>query len=102
MLSVTSENFVSEVIQSDIPVLCDFWATWCPPCRAIVPILEDLSKSSNGQYKIVKIDVDACEDLVKKYNVASIPTLLLFKNGKIVETMVGIQNKQALEKMLEK
>ena len=100
MQAITSENFNQEVIQSSIPVLCDFWAEWCPPCRAMMPHLTDLSNSANGKYKVVKIDIDKCPDLADKYQVSAIPTVIIFKNGEVANRMVGLQTKQNLESAL--
>lgn len=98
MQTVNAKNFVQEVINSPIPVMVDFWATWCGPCRAIKPVLENLNTEANGQYKVVGIDVDECQELASEYSVFSIPSILIFKNGVVVERFVGVQPK---EKLLE-
>lgn len=98
MQSVTSQTFDQEVIQSAVPVIVDFWATWCGPCRAIKPVLESMSNEANGQFKVVGVDVDQEPDLSTKYSVSAIPTLLVFKNGEVVERFVGMKTKQDLLK----
>jgi len=98
MQSVTSQTFDQEVIQSAVPVIVDFWATWCGPCRAIKPVLESMSNEANGQFKVVGVDVDQESDLSTKYSVSAIPTLLVFKNGEVVERFVGVKTKQDLLK----
>jgi len=100
MNAVTKETFDQEVLASEIPVLVDFWATWCGPCRAIAPILNDLNNSADGKYKIVKVDVDDNQELSAKYQVNAIPTLLLFKNGEISQRLVGLQSKANIEEVL--
>ena len=95
-LTVTDKNFENEVLKSDIPVLVDFWAEWCGPCKAIAPIIEELSKDLEGQVKVCKVNVDDAQELAGKYNIMSIPTLLLFKNGEVVEQMVGAMSKDVL------
>lgn len=98
MLQLTADNFDQEVKQSPIPVIVDFWATWCGPCRALKPVLEGMSAEANGEYKVVGVDVDECQDLASEYGVMSIPTVLVFKNGTITQKLVGIQSR---EKLLE-
>lgn len=85
----TEENFAQEVLKSDIPVLVDFWATWCGPCRMIAPVIDQLSVELAGQVKVGKVDVDANTQIAGAYGVRTIPTLLVFKGGEVVETMVG-------------
>lgn len=90
MANVFSEaNFEDEVLKSDIPVLVDFWATWCGPCRMIAPIIDQLSTELAGKIKVGKVDVDANNGLAATYGVRTIPTLLIIKDGEIMDTMVG-------------
>jgi thioredoxin 1 len=88
-ITLTDENFESEVINSDKPVLIDFWAVWCGPCRIIAPIVEELATEYDGKIKIGKLDVDNNQQAAIKYGVRSIPTLLIFKGGKVVDTIIG-------------
>lgn len=96
MQQLTAANFDQEVKQSSIPVLVDFWATWCGPCRALKPVLESMSGEANGQYKVVGVDVDECQDLASEYGVMSIPTVMVFKNGVVTQKLVGLQSKERL------
>ena len=100
-VTITDSNFESEVIKSNIPVLIDFWATWCGPCKAIAPIVEDLAKEYDGKIKIGKVDVDDNQQTAIKYGVRSIPTLLLFKEGKVNDMIVGAVPKMQIVKKLE-
>lgn len=95
----TSENFEQEVLKSDRPVLVDFNATWCPPCQALHPILEEMSQSSD-KYKIVTVDVDEEQALAAEFDVSSIPCLVAFKDGKELGRRVGLQPRKRLEQML--
>jgi thioredoxin 1 len=88
-VTITDTNFDAEVIKSAIPVLIDFWATWCGPCKAIAPIVEDLAKEYDGKIKIGKLDVDNNQQSAIKYGVRSIPTLLIFKSGQVADIIVG-------------
>ena len=97
---ITEVNFEDEVIRSEKPVILDFWATWCGPCRMIAPILEDIDREYGDKVKIGKVNVDEVPSLAMRYNIASIPTLLLMKNGEIVQTLVGFRPKVQLEQDL--
>ena len=101
-VEVTDATFDQEVLQSDIPVLVDFWAVWCAPCRIIAPIVEELAQEKKGQLKVTKMDVDNNQNTAVKYGIRSIPTLLLFKNGDVVDQIVGAVPKSTLESRLEK
>jgi thioredoxin 1 len=101
-VTVLDATFKSEVIDSQTPVLVDFWATWCAPCKAIAPALEELATQYKGQVKIVKVDVDENQQFAQQYGVRSIPNLLLFKNGKVVDQLVGAQPKAKLEDSIKK
>lgn len=94
---ITDTNFDSEVMKSSLPVLVDFWAVWCGPCRMQDPILEEIAREFEGKVKITKLNVDENPNTAAKYSVMSIPTLLLFKNGEIVKQMIGVQSKETLE-----
>jgi len=101
-IEVSESRFNDEVINSDKPVLVDFWAPWCGPCRMVAPVVEDISKEYSGRLKVVKVNVDENSGIASKYDVQSIPTLMLFKNGTVVETMVGFRPKPALESTINK
>jgi thioredoxin 1 len=88
-ITVTDSNFEQEVIKSDKPVLIDFWATWCGPCKIIAPIVEEVANEYEGKAKIGKLDVDNNQQTAIKYGVRSIPTLLIFKDGKLKDTIIG-------------
>lgn len=101
-LAVTSAEFQSKVLDSPIPVLVDFWAEWCGPCRMIAPAVEELAHEYAGRAAVYKLDVDANQDIAMKYRVMSIPTLLVFKGGKVVDQHVGAAPKQALAQLIER
>ena len=100
-LIFTNQDFQKEVLESQIPVLVDFWAEWCQPCRIVSPIVEELASEYAGQLKVGKLDVDANGVTAQNYGVMSIPSLLIFKDGKVVKTMVGAQNKDNYKKAIE-
>lgn len=97
-----SNNFEEEVINSDIPVLVDFWAAWCGPCRMIAPIIDQLADEFQGKAKIGKVNVDEERDLASQYRIMSIPTLILFKDGKIVDQVMGVRPKADLAKFIQR
>ncbi len=101
MLQVTSEIFASEVLDSPIPVVVDFFATWCGPCRMLSPVLETVSEDYEGKVKFVKLDVDEAGDIAKDYSVMSIPTLIIIKNGEEVAKTVGAMGAEELEEWID-
>ena len=98
----TNLNFDKEVLQSSLPVLVDFWAPWCGPCRMISPILDEIADEYVGRFKIVKMNTDENQDTAMKYGIMSIPTLVIFKNGEVVDGMIGAVPKKMLKELLEK
>ncbi len=100
-LHFTDANFQSEVLESDQPVLVDFWAAWCGPCRAVGPTIEELAKQYDGTVKVGKLNVDENQQSAGSFGIHSIPAVLLFKDGKVVETLVGVQPKQRYEQALQ-
>jgi thioredoxin 1 len=102
LIHVNDKNFASEVLNSTIPVLVDFWATWCGPCRSISPIVEELAKEFTGKVKVTKLNVDESPATPSQYGVRGIPTLILFKGGKILDQIVGAVPKARLKSMIEK
>jgi thioredoxin 1 len=100
-LVITDQNFEDTVLKSDLPVLVDFWAQWCPPCKIIAPIIEELANEYAGKIKVGKMDVDANPEVPGKYGIMSIPTLIIFRNGQPVKTSIGAQGKEALKRMID-
>lgn len=101
-LNITDDTFEQEVLQSDTPVIVDFWATWCGPCKMIAPILEEIASEYSDKVKVVKLDVDANNKTAGKYNIMSIPSLLFFKSGEMVDQVVGAIPKAQLTARLDK
>lgn len=101
VITLTKNNFEKEVLQSDKPVLIDFWASWCGPCRMVSPIIDEIAEISDGSYKVAKINVDDQAELASKFGVMSIPTLIVIKDGKITNSSVGARSKQAILSMLQ-
>ena len=93
VLELTDDTFDTEVIDSDQPVLVDFWAEWCMPCRALAPTIDELAKDYDGKIKVAKVDIDSNRDVTTKYGINAIPTVLLFKNGEVAKQFVGITPK---------
>jgi thioredoxin 1 len=100
-VTITSSNFDTEVVQSAVPVVADFWAEWCGPCKMIAPVLRELAKEYKDKIKIAKIDVDAELELAQQFNIVSIPTILVFSKGQVVKQQIGAVPRQALEKMIK-
>ncbi len=101
VLVVDKENFEKEVLQSENPVMVDFWAAWCVPCRMIAPIVERLAEKYAGRLKVAKLDVDKNQELAIRYQVMSIPTLLFFKNGQVVDRIIGAVKEQEIVQKIE-
>lgn len=102
-MQFTDQNFETEVLKSETPVLVDFFAVWCGPCQALSPIIKEFAEEFKSKpIKIGKLDVDQSPQTANKYNIMSVPTLIIFKNGKPVETMTGLQSKEVLTEKLEK
>lgn len=101
-LTFTDHNFSDEVLKSDKPVVVDFWAPWCTPCRIVGPIVDELAKEFEGKVKVGKLNVDENQQVSGQFNVMSIPTILFFKNGQPVESVVGAQSKEVIKQKMEK
>jgi thioredoxin 1 len=98
---VTDSNFQSEVIESEVPVLVDFWAPWCGPCRMVAPVVEEIAQERDGRLKVVKLNIDENQQTAAQYGVMSIPTLILFRHGEVTKTVIGAYPKRKLEAELE-
>lgn len=102
VLTFTDENFEALVLQSDVPVLVDFWATWCAPCKAIAPLIDNIAEEYEGKLKVGKVNVDESPAMPGKYGVRGIPTVILIKDGKVIDQVVGAVPKAQLEALIKK
>ena len=100
-VKIITTNFEQEVLQSQIPVLLDFWADWCGPCRMAAPIIDEIAAETAGKVKVGKVNVDTDIELAQRYSIASIPTFLVFKNGELAEKAIGLQSKEDLVNLLK-
>ena len=98
---ISDDNFKAEVLESSEPVLVDFWAPWCGPCRQLAPIVEELASENEGAVKVTKLNVDDATAVAQEYGISSIPTLLLFKNGEVQQRVVGVKPKAQLQELLD-
>lgn len=100
-VAITDATFQSEVVESPVPVLVDFWAVWCGPCKMVAPIVDELASEYEGKVKVGKVDVDSEQKIATDFGIRSIPTLLIFKDGKVADTVVGAVSKKHLQEKLE-
>lgn len=101
VITITSMNYEQEVAESTVPVLLDFWASWCGPCRMLSPIVDEIAEEGDGSFKVGKVNVDEQPELAKKFGIMSIPTLIVIKDGKEAQKSVGVRPKQAILEMLK-
>jgi len=101
VITLTKDNFEQEVLKSEVPVLVDFWASWCGPCRTVAPVIDELAVEFDGRAKVGKVNVDEEGELTAKFRIMSIPTIMLFKGGQMVEKVIGARSKQEFTKMIE-
>jgi thioredoxin 1 len=102
ILNISTDNFEQEVLGADVPVLVDFWAAWCGPCRMVAPVLEELAEQMEGKVRIAKVNVDENQDIAVKFQVSSIPTFILFKDGEAADRMLGAMPKGAFEQFIDR
>jgi thioredoxin 1 len=101
LVHLTQKNFNEEVMKSTLPVLVDFWAEWCAPCKRIAPIIDEVAKEYSGKIKVAKLNVDEAANVASKYGIMSIPTVIIFKDGKAVDQVVGLLSKPQLKEKIE-
>ena len=102
IVTITDQNFETEVLQSETPVLVDFWASWCGPCRMVAPLLDELADENDGKVRIAKLNVDENQQVAYKFQVSSIPTFILFKNGQMADRMMGAMPKSAFQSFIDR
>jgi thioredoxin 1 len=102
IVDVDMNSFEDQVLKADVPVLVDFWATWCGPCRQVAPVLEELAEEHDGRLRVAKLDVDHSQQLAMQYQVSSIPTFILFKDGQVADRMMGAMPKPAFEDLIRR
>lgn len=102
IVDVDMSSFEDQVLKADVPVLVDFWATWCGPCRQVAPVLEELAEEHDGRLRVAKLDVDHSQQLAMQYQVSSIPTFILFKDGQVADRMMGAMPKPAFEDLIRR
>ena len=102
LLQVTDKTFDEEIFNSDVPVIVDFWATWCGPCKMVAPVVEELAKEYEGKIKVAKMDVDNNRETPARFGIRNIPTIIFFKGGEVTNTIIGAQPKSAIEAELKK
>jgi thioredoxin 1 len=100
-MEINEKNFEDEVLKSDLPVLVDFWAPWCGPCQMLTPILEDVANDYEGKIKVVKVNIQENENLASQYGIMAIPNLKIFKDGQVVDEIIGLQPKEAIGEKIE-
>ena len=100
-MTITDSSFEQDVLKSDVPVLVDFWAPWCGPCKIVAPVVEEIAGEYDGKIKVGKVNTDANQQIAAKYGIMSIPTLMIFKNGEPAERLVGAQPKQAITEKID-
>ena len=102
IVEITEANFQTEVLASTKPVLVDFWAIWCGPCKALAPIIDEIAKDYAGRVKVASVDVDAASSLAGRYEIRAIPTVLMFRDGKVVDQFTGLRSKSEIQRQLDK
>jgi thioredoxin 1 len=100
-MEINEKNFEDEVLKSDLPVLVDFWAPWCGPCQMLTPILEDVANDYEGKIRVVKVNIQENENLASQYGIMAIPNLKIFKNGQVIDEIIGLQPKEAIGEKIE-